>query len=337
MKESSIKKAADGKSLDIKLPRISNRSHPIEQGNYLLDTIEINNLKEVLNDWIESRTPGGIVYGNPRIGKTNAIEFLMRIFESDYNGVVKTFRFNCQKFIRPNENTFFEFLLRDVGHALFDKGKANSKRDRLFKYFLHCGENLHRKQIVLFMDDAQRLQEIEYEWLMDIFNELDRYGITLTSILFGQDELRYLRSTYSEANMKQIVGRFMIHQYNFHGINNIDSLAYFLAGYDYATDYPNNSGWSFTRYYFPKGFALGYRLEDFAETLWKYLQDLHINSMKKKTFEVPLYYMTTVINNVFKIHGTNGEELEWINMTQIKNSLLNSGYYIYEGFKSPYE
>ena len=325
----NIPNVLDGIGID--LPKVEVGDHPVEKGNYLFDTLEINSLKSTLLQLIDQRSPGGIIYGNPRMGKTNAIEYLIRLFDSDYAQEFKPFRFNCQKFHKPNENTFFEFLLRDVGHGLFDKGKANAKRDRLFKYLLNVGESTTRKQIVLFLDDAQRLQEIEYEWLMDIFNELDRYGITLTSLLIGQKELKNVRSTYAEANMLQIVGRFMIHKYQFQGIKDHDSLCYFLAAYDYATEYPSSSGCSYTRYFFPKGFVLGNRLEHFSETLWDYFYKLNLKTSNKKNFEIPMYHMTTIINYVFRKYGTNGQELEWLNFSHFKEAIDYSGYSIYLG------
>lgn len=315
-------------------PKIMWNNHPIVQGNYLFDTHEINSLKKEILGWIKGRTPGGIVFGNPRMGKTRALEFLVRSFEIEYPEDFKSFRFNCQKFIRPNENNFFEYLLRDLGNEFFNKGKASAKRDRLFKHLTYYGDLLKRKQIIIFMDDAQRLQEIEYEWLMDIFNELDRYGITLTSILFGQEELKYLRSTYSEANMKQIVGRFMIHEYNFRGISNKESLGYFLGGYDSASEFPDNSGWSFTRYYFPKAFSIGRRLEEFTEELWVMLKDMHTGGMRKTRFEIPMYHLTFVINTLYMNFGTGGREFDWINMDLIAKTLKNSGYYIFEGYST---
>lgn len=50
---------------------------------------------------------------------------------------------------------------------------------------------------------------MHYDWLMDLFNELEQYGITLTTILVGQKELVYQRSVFISGEKFQIVGRFM--------------------------------------------------------------------------------------------------------------------------------
>ncbi|MGM8216354.1 ATP-binding protein [Bacillaceae bacterium W0354] len=315
-------------SLDISPPYLEGE-HPIEYGKYLIDTLEINELDSVIRDWLEQRLPGGLVYGDPRLGKSYAINYLERLYENEDS--FQVFRFNCQKFARPNENNFFEFLLRDIKHAFYNRGKANAKRDRLFKYLLERGDNTKRKQLLLFIDDAQRLTEIEFDWLMDLFNELDRYGITLTSILVGQEELKYIRSTYIESGMKQIVGRFMVHQYKFQGITSFDSLNYLLAGYDYATDYPVNSGWSYTRYFFPVGFSMGFRLENFTDQLWDAFVKINKDSGLRNKVNIPMYYIISIINYLLRKYGKNGEGLEWISMNHWKESIELSGYKIYQG------
>ncbi len=149
----------------------------------------------------------------------------------------------------PNEDRFFEYFLKDIGHELYDKGKATAKRNRLINFLLDQGNQTIRNQIVLFVDDVQRLDTSHYDWLMDIYNELESYGVTLTTILVGQSELSHRRNLYLTTE-KQIVGRFMIHERRFYGIRSQEDLTYLLSSYDEVTEYPIGSNWSYTRFFF---------------------------------------------------------------------------------------
>jgi len=56
-------------------PIIPPGTHPIEQGQYILPTLEINRLMDKIVQIIKDGAPGMIVYGRPRLGKTRATMF----------------------------------------------------------------------------------------------------------------------------------------------------------------------------------------------------------------------------------------------------------------------
>jgi hypothetical protein len=46
-------------------PFVPKGTHPIETGRYLLLTNEIEKLFSTVKNWIDRRSPGGIIYGRP--------------------------------------------------------------------------------------------------------------------------------------------------------------------------------------------------------------------------------------------------------------------------------
>jgi len=60
-------------------PNVPIGGHPVETGDYLIDTIAINEIAESIVNWIQLRVPGGIVYGAPRLGKTRAIKYIKNV------------------------------------------------------------------------------------------------------------------------------------------------------------------------------------------------------------------------------------------------------------------
>ncbi|MFZ3580468.1 ATP-binding protein, partial [Virgibacillus sp. DJP39] len=179
--------------------------------------------------------------------------------------------------------------------------------------------------VVMFVDDAQRLSSIEYEWLMDIFNELDSYGITLTTILVGQSELSHRRNIYLTTD-KQIVGRFMIQENKFYGLRKKEELAYLLASYDQVTEYPENSGWTYTRFFFPVGYEQGYRLENETDNIWQCIQIVRTEAGIKTALEIPMHYIIAIINYVLKKYGANEGIAEWPTTSMWCEAIIESGY-----------
>lgn len=312
-------------SSSTKRPNIPVGGHPIEQGDYFIDTIAINEMMDSVLKWISFRNPGAIIYGAPRLGKTYAIKYIKRVFDMKYNNQWITIIVRTRKMKTPNEDRFFEALLKDVGHKLHHQGKAGAKRDRLTNFLLDKGDRSVRNQVVLFVDDAQRLGSIEYEWLMDIFNELDSCGITLTTILVGQSELSSKRNLYLTTD-KQIVGRFMIQENRFYGLRDREELAYLLASYDQVTEYPENSGWTYTRYFFPTGYDQGYRLENETDDIWQCIQLIRSEAGVKKPMEIPMHYMIAIINYVLKKYGANEENVDWPTVNMWREAIIETGY-----------
>jgi hypothetical protein len=161
---------------------------------------------------------------------------------------------------------------------------------------------------------------------MDLNNDLDRAGISLTVLLVGQKELLHQKSALMQAKKAQIIGRFMIHEYKFSGIENITDIGVCLRGYDVESEFPEQSGWSFVRYFFPEAFSQGYRLEQCAGDLHSAYQELRQEAGVRRSFEIPMQYLTATIEYALRQFGANGHGVEWLAKAHWKESVIQSGY-----------
>jgi hypothetical protein len=306
-------------------PNVPVGGHPVETGDYIIDTLAINEIAESILSWIHLRMPGAIVYGAPRLGKSRAIKYIRNVFQFKYPNQWLNLSILTRRRKTPNEDSFFEYFLKDVGHDHYAGGKASAKRNRLINFLLDKGDQTVRNQIVLFVDDAQRLTSLEYEWLMDVYNELESFGITLTTILFGQKELAQKRNSYIVSD-KQIVGRFMIHEKRFYGLRNQAELAYLLSSYDSITEYPIGSNWSYSHFFFPEGFKKGYRLENETNTIWNSIIEIRAEFGVNKKIELPMHYLIAIINYVLLKYGSNDQAVEWPTKAIWKEAVFASGF-----------
>ncbi|WP_455542541.1 ATP-binding protein [Intestinibacter sp.] len=300
--------------------------HPVELGDYYLQTNEIIKLYSKVRRWIQNRFPGGIIYGRPRLGKTRAIKYLKFYLKEEFGQELPIFTMLCSQHKIATENKFYTDLLKDVGHSFYAQGKAEIKKDRLIKFFIEKAQKSNLHKIILFIDEAQMLHAEDYDWLMDIYNQLDRYSITITIILVGQKELIDQKSALIKSNKMQIIGRFMVFEYKFSGIKTVDDIKTCLIGYDINSEYPEGSNWSFTRYFFPEAFYNGNRLENDAELIFNCFKKVLENANIKSNFEIPMQYFTLVINDCLTTVGANGKGLYWPNEASWDNAIDNSGY-----------
>lgn len=113
--------------MDIR-PIVSKGKHPIEMGIYYIPTKAIIQLYAVVSAWISNRSPGGIVYGRPRLGKTRAISYLEFCLLKEFGDNLPVFKMYCSHH-KPSENRFYTDLLSDIGHSAFNKGKVEAQKD----------------------------------------------------------------------------------------------------------------------------------------------------------------------------------------------------------------
>ena len=307
-------------------PHVQKGTHPIETGRYLLATRQISEFLERLDIWIEYRALGAIVHGNPRIGKTQAIGYATRYVREKYPAL-PVFQHICKAHKTPNEDVFYTELLNSVGHKFQKQGKAWDKRERISKFLITEAAGKETNRVLFFMDDAQLMQDMHYKWWMDVQNTLSKEGIILTTILVGQEELIQFRTILLDANQYQIVGRFMTNSHPFRGLETLIDVKECLKGYDEESEYPEGSGYSLTRYYFPETYSShGFRLQNSANEVVSAIKQIRTHNGLYKKFELPMLFMTLATEYCLKRFGVDGGNLNKLTVKHWMEAFINVGY-----------
>jgi hypothetical protein len=248
--------------------------HPVTHGNnYRLPTPAIEDFYRLIQRCLRFRTPGAIIYGRSRFGKSYAIDYLTTYLRQQK---LKTpiLKLTCEAKKIPSEIAFFGNLLDAAQHQATTGRDASTLRRRLTSRLREIAERAGSDRLILFADEAQVLRRIEYEWLRDAHNALRQHHIVLIVFLVGQPELRAQKSVFIAERQEQIVARFMVEDLAFRGLLNAQDCATVLEGYD-RTQYPPASGWSYTRFFLPKAYDAGLRLAQEGDTLWSLFVEAH--------------------------------------------------------------
>ena len=290
----------------------------------MVRTPEIFDLFDSLNEWIDNRCPGAIVHGMQRAGKSRAVRYMRQALASSLPNLY-TFHFPCNTYRLPSEGAFFSDLLKAAGHAIWATGSPGLKRHRLIEFLAEKAVFSGEGRIVFFADDAQRLREIQYNWLMDVHNELQLRNLHLIAILVGQEELLKQRTLFFKEERKQLIGRFMVHERQFHGIRSMRELHQCLKAYDETTEYPAGSGRSFTSHFFPEAWKRGWRLCKESEMIWGAIREGAAEVGLATIKEVPMQYVCRIIENILKYYGPLSSSSSNLTPANFKDAVVRSG------------
>lgn len=262
--------------------------HPVVEQKYIVPTPSIEEMYLRVKKLIRLRTPGGIIFAHPRFGKTYGVRYVMQVLKEDYPKAV-ILSFGCQKKKTHSEDAFFSVLLEAAAHSGALTGSITKKRSKLNDRIMELVDRSGHNWFVMFADEAQRLDVIEYEWLRDVHDELERRGVRMITLLVGQPQLLNQKSALRMSRQTQIVSRFMIDEMQFRGIMSADDMATCLAGYDDAC-FPHRSDWPYTRFFLPAAYSTGFRLVNQAAALWSVFLEAHRGARFEYALEIPMQY-----------------------------------------------
>lgn len=280
-----------------------------------------------LKRWLLTGNQGAVVYGWPRLGKTSATRWVLSAIQ-DVFGTLPFIEVPIRKQHLHNEGAFFQFLLKCCRHRHSRNGTVADKRDRLFEALMNRVRRSATRTVILFIDEAQLLDELEYQWLQNISNELDAAGGRLFCLLVGQHQLSGKRDGLIMDGFEQIVGRFMTEEWSFRGIISQTELERVLAAYD-DSFYPKaqNGGKPFLSYFVPVASASGWHLAKLAPSLW----DVYVSKWReleeKGEPEIPMQYViSTIVSLLNTASISDGARLE-IGKATIQKAVAECGFY----------
>ncbi len=185
--------------------------HPIETGNFIISTPQIEQLAEKIQFWLDNRISGAIIYGKPRIGKTYALKLISEtLFKQAYH--IPCFYMSAIREKRPSESAFYTYMLRAFHHPHINSSARNTyqKRSKLLDYLTLIAQDSKQERIILIIDEAQNLTDFHYDWLIGIYNELDYQGIQLVTFLIGQQQLKSKKDIFLDIGMEQIIEQTLL-------------------------------------------------------------------------------------------------------------------------------
>ncbi|WP_460149221.1 ATP-binding protein [Pseudomonas sp. H1_A03] len=275
--------------------------HPVCNQRYLIPTFSIGETYALVLKVIRRRDSGLVIWGHTRYGKTWAMMYCQQCLVQDFPDFPVVI-YNAKREVFATKGNFYNSLLAVVGHKQSSDNVSISKKHlRLVNFMEQAALKDPRQVFILFVDEAQRLQQPHYDWIKDIYNDLRLKGVTLLPILVGQQQLLDQKKALLKSGVEgeAIVNRFMLYEHPFRGIREKEDFATCLGFFD-STPYPATTSWTFTKFFLPQAYANGFRLAHVKDILWDAFCDSYQELKLKSKMEIPMQYFSKTIEIILR-------------------------------------
>ncbi|MFJ2991203.1 ATP-binding protein [Pandoraea sp. NPDC087047] len=244
-------------------------THPLIKDQVIAPTPAIKEAFEIVEDALLHYESGVCFIAESRFGKTFAINLIEATVTQHFADVPRL-RVNAKEHDHPTERGLYTDLLLDLGHGSPNTGTAIARRIRVYSLMLTAAQANASDRILLFVDEAQNWKEADFTHMRDLSNDLTRQGISLVVVLFGHHQLNTLRTDLRTAKRTDLIGRFLLTLYAFHGIRSEQDLLATLQCYDDPDifEFPSHSRVCISSFFMPRAYDAGWRIQREARACW---------------------------------------------------------------------
>ena len=305
----------------------------LNSSEFYIATSSIFELLEQINTWLVMGVCGAMIYGRARIGKTTAISYIVDALHLRYGDAFPVITWSLTEHaLSTKDKTFYANILDALGLDItaYKRVTALELKNKVINYFAIKAAATPFRKIVLMIDEAYKLDYREYFWLMDIYNSLfTKYGIQLTVFLVGTPhEMIDMRNAFKAEKQLQIVERFMLNDFVFHGICNPMQISLCLAELDKATIQPSSSSkCSLAEFYFPDAYKDNHAFfVDLSQDYWDSFEEMKSRyGIKDK--DIPMQYFMQSFILCLAIFGAGGiKEQYFLTKEAIVMTIEETGY-----------
>lgn len=293
------------------MTKLSNKHflvHPIfNASEFFIPTPMITELEKKIQSWLWNGSTGGIVLGRYRIGKTRAIQHISQHLQ---NRLMQNIPARCLT-VKQRDIKTIASIFRNLCFALDLNPSAHRTSDYMANLLIHYFGELalsnDTRQVVLIVDEMQRLQLKQLEAFAELYDILSELKINFSVIFIGNVEAaKPLIATVMESENELLRGRFFMHSCSYYGLRTHEEIKQCLSAYD-AQD---PSGISITQKFLTKEYDNGFRMADLSHLIWdvydqEYRQTLKLDSWGMQYF---ISMMKTLLIDYLPRYGVENEE-----------------------------
>lgn len=273
---------------------------------FIIPTKGIIDLKKMIDLWLLMGTCGAMIYGRPRIGKTFCINYICKSIAEDLQNEEAVVVWNVRDHDAVTEKNFYSELLSAMGFSVKQHSTALVLKERVLNELIIRASESNQRRVVLFLDEASLFREKDFGWLMDLYNNLMQKDIQLLSFLFGTRELKDLKHSLKQRGKDQIIGRFMVHECQYHGLNSLEELSFCLYSLD-QEHVRSSVGVQLEETLCEFFFSEEYRFFEMAQDFWNAFQTVRIRK-DILAEDIPMKYFIESFIICLSIFGKGGQK-----------------------------
>ena len=294
--------------------------------DFIIKTKAIRELWKGLSMVIATTACGAIIFGRARIGKTRAMMSIADSLCEKYGEDYPVIMWDITDHAITERNFYCSLLMAMDAVNIPKNSTALALKERVLNELTMVAYKTPFKKVVIMLDEAWKLDEKDFSWLMDLYNNLSRKDILLTCFLFGTRELKDFKGFLKANGKDQIIGRFMVNEFEFFGIREAAELRLCLLELDRMniTTPEGVGGISILDFYFPDRGDMSFA--DLSVDYW----DAFTSVRKKQHImaeDIPMKYFIDSFIVMLQKHGNYGaEKAAFPSFKDIVGCIMDTGF-----------
>ena len=299
----------------------------LRSDEFIIYTKEIGTLEAKILEIVMLGNCGACVVSRPRCGKTTAMIYISKSLKKRYGEKFPVIMWDITD--HPvTERNFYSTLLTamNVKHSN-SRATALILKERVLNELVTLASDTPFKKVVLMVDEAWRLGDRDFTWLMDLYNILRRYGLQLITVFFSTNELLDIKKKFKAEGLDQIVERFFLIIYKFHGIREIGELAICLSALDKEITVGSGTEMLLRKFYFPNARETD-RFFNLTDIYWSAFHDIRIK-YSISVDDIPMEFVMGSFRILLGCYGKLAPQnvaVAWPGYQEIYDSIIRSGY-----------
>jgi hypothetical protein len=234
--------------------------HPAFSTNTVLPTEPINELYQMVRQIVFVRETGCCFTAHSGFGKTKALAMVEHLLRQRMPELL-VIRHNTWNHQVTSIRAFYKHFLTAIGHQEL-RGETFDLRHRLMRRLVDMARANKSSIVLLLIDEANALRLDDFLFLKDVYNELDRDGIQLITVMMGQEpDFGEVLAVLRERGRQDLISRFARRHVAFRAFSTEKDFKGVFRQYDTAV-FPLESGQTWTQYFLPNAWENGFRLGD---------------------------------------------------------------------------
>lgn len=156
----------------------------ISSVRFVIATRSILELERKVYTWLKIGITGACIWGRARIGKSYAVQYIAKSIQQKFGGNFPVIIWNITDHPATEKN-FYASLLMAMGLSCPKRDTALFLKERVLNELIIRASDTPYREVVIFIDEAWKLNEADFSWLMDLYNNLKCKDIHIVSFLFG--------------------------------------------------------------------------------------------------------------------------------------------------------
>lgn len=249
-----------------------------------IHTPMLEQLEKQLHHWLRTGLTGGLVLGNYRIGKTRAIEYISKRLFNRKGEEIHADRMTIAQRDVCTVKSIFRNLCFALDMPINDRTNSDEMASCLTHYFGEKALQNSTKQVVLIVDEMQRLKVNQLNAFAELYDNLAKLKLNMSVFFVGNaGSSKPLLEAISDDRYELLRGRFFTHVYDYCGIRNKNDVGHCLKEFDRL----------FTKHFLHDDFKKGWRLASLDKTIWSIFETDFRRPLKLKSWAMQ-YFISTI-------------------------------------------